>query len=117
MTETANDRPAEDAPKASMPPSPGRRNRLAAADARSQRILILVLRAIFVVVLISVVVLTVASNRTSALDFGFSTVVGLLISAAALGVGARTSAARSEVVWSISCPVNSGCLPSAGSIA
>jgi uncharacterized protein YacL len=86
MTETANDRPAEDAPKASMPPSPGRRNRLAAADARSQRILILVLRAIFVVVLISVVVLTVASNRTSALDFGFSTVVGLLISAAALGL-------------------------------
>lgn len=86
MTETANDRPAEDAPKASMPPSPSRRNRLAAADARSQRILILVLRAIFVVVLISVVVLTVASNRTSALDFGFSTVVGLLISAAALGL-------------------------------
>ena len=86
MTETANDRPAEEAPKASMPPSPGRRNRLAAADARSQRILILVLRAIFVVVLISVVVLTVASNRTSALDFGFSTVVGLLIAAAALGL-------------------------------
>ncbi len=86
MTETANDRPAEDAPKASVPPSPGRRNRLAAADARSQRILILVLRAIFVVVLISVVVLTVASNRTSALDFGFSTVVGLLIAAAALGL-------------------------------
>jgi len=86
MTETVNDRPAEEAPKASMPPSPGRRNRLAAADARSQRILILVLRAIFVVVLISVVVLTVASNRTSALDFGFSTVVGLLIAAAALGL-------------------------------
>jgi uncharacterized protein YacL len=86
MTESANDRPAEDAQKASAPPSPGRRNRLAAADARSQRILILVLRAIFVVVLISVVVLTVASNRTSALDFGFSTVVGLLISAAALGL-------------------------------
>ena len=86
MTETANDRPAEDAQKASVPPSTGRRNRLAAADARSQRILILVLRAIFVVVLISVVVLTVASNRTSALDFGFSTVVGLLISAAALGL-------------------------------
>ena len=86
MTETANERPAEDAQKASVPPSTGRRNRLAAADARSQRILILVLRAIFVVVLISVVVLTVASNRTSALDFGFSTVVGLLISAAALGL-------------------------------
>jgi uncharacterized protein YacL len=86
MTESANDRPAEDAQKPSAPPSPGRRNRLAAADARSQRILILVLRAIFVVVLISVVVLTVASNRTSALDFGFSTVVGLLISAAALGL-------------------------------
>ena len=82
MTESANDRPAEDAQKPSAPPSSGRRNRLAAADARSQRILILVLRAIFVVVLISVVVLTVASNRTSALDFGFSTVVGLLISAA-----------------------------------
>jgi uncharacterized protein YacL len=45
-----------------------------------------VLRAIFVVVLISVVVLTVASNRTAALDFGFSTVAGLLVSAVALGL-------------------------------
>jgi uncharacterized protein YacL len=64
----------------------GRRNRLAEADARAQRILMTVLRAIFVVVLISVVVLTVASNRTAALDFGFSTVAGLLVSAVALGL-------------------------------
>ncbi|MBM4099256.1 MAG: PIN/TRAM domain-containing protein [Planctomycetes bacterium] len=66
--------------------APGRRNRLAEADARAQRILMTVLRAIFVVVLISVVVLTVASNRTAALDFGFSTVAGLLVSAVALGL-------------------------------
>ena len=65
---------------------PGRRNRLAADDARAQRILMTVLRSIFVVVLISVVVLTVASNRTGALDFGFSTVVGLLLAAVALGL-------------------------------
>jgi uncharacterized protein YacL len=66
--------------------APGRRNRLTEADARAQRILMTVLRAIFVVVLISVVVLTVASNRTAALDFGFSTVAGLLVSAVALGL-------------------------------
>ena len=66
--------------------TPTRRNRLAAADARSQRILMLVLRAVFVVLLISVVVLTIASNRTSALDFGFSTVLGLLIASVALGL-------------------------------
>lgn len=65
---------------------PGRRNRLAAADARAQRILMTVLRSIFVVVLISVVVLTVASNRTGALDFGFSTVLGLLLAAMAVGL-------------------------------
>ncbi|NBP52490.1 MAG: hypothetical protein EBU70_15155, partial [Actinobacteria bacterium] len=72
-----------------MPPgtaAPTRRNRLAAADARSQRILMLVLRAVFVVLLISVVVLTAASNRTAALDFGFSTVLGLLIASVALGL-------------------------------
>lgn len=76
-----------DAPQA--PPgtaAPTRRNRLAAADARSQRILMLVLRAVFVVLLISVVVLTAASNRTAALDFGFSTVLGLLIASVALGL-------------------------------
>ena len=66
--------------------APTRRNRLAAADARSQRILMLVLRAVFVVLLISVVVLTAASNRTAALDFGFSTVLGLLIASVALGL-------------------------------
>lgn len=66
--------------------APGRRNRLAEADARAQRILMTVLRAIFVVVLISVVVLTVASNRTGALDFGFSTVLGLILSAVAVGL-------------------------------
>ena len=74
----------EDGPAAGD--GPGRRNRLAAADARAQRILMTVLRSIFVVVLISVVVLTVASNRTTALDFGFSTVVGLLLAAVALGL-------------------------------
>jgi len=72
-----------DAPTA----TPGaRRNRLAAADERSQRMLLLVLRAVFVVLLISVVVLTAASNRTGALDFGFSTVLGLLLASVALGL-------------------------------
>jgi uncharacterized protein YacL len=85
---------AQDSPPAGGPgpqapaggPTATRRNRLAAADARSQRILMLVLRAVFVVLLISVVVLTAASNRTSALDFGFSTVLGLLIASVALGL-------------------------------
>jgi uncharacterized protein YacL len=67
-------------------PAAGRRRSLVDAEARSHRILMTVLRSIFVVVLITVVVLTVASNRTSALDFGFSTVVGLLIAAVALGL-------------------------------
>ncbi|MFM9145803.1 MAG: hypothetical protein ACKORL_10760, partial [Phycisphaerales bacterium] len=69
-------------PSSEGPGKPGvsaRRNRFAAADARSQRILMLVLRAVFVVLLISVVVLTVASNRREGLDVGFSTVVGLLV--------------------------------------
>ena len=76
-------------PSTEGPGKPGvsaRRNRFAAADARSQRILMLVLRAVFVVLLISVVVLTVASNRREGLDFGFSTVVGLLMASAALGL-------------------------------
>jgi uncharacterized protein YacL len=76
--------PAEAAAPAA--PATGRRRSLVDAEARSHRILMTVLRSIFVVVLISVVVLTVASNRTSALDFGFSTVVGLLIAAVALGL-------------------------------
>jgi len=69
-----------------LPEAQGRRNRLAADDARAQRILMTVLRSLFVIVMISVVVLTVASNRTGALDFGFSTVAGLLIAAVALGL-------------------------------
>ncbi len=63
-----------------------RRNRLAAENARAQGILMTVLRSVFVVVLISVVVLTISSNRTGALDFGFSTVIGLLMAAVALGL-------------------------------
>ncbi len=76
----------EPAPAEAAAPAAGRRRSLVDAEARSHRILMTVLRSIFVVVLISVVVLTVASNRTSALDFGFSTVVGLLIAAVALGL-------------------------------
>jgi uncharacterized protein YacL len=76
---------ADEAP-APPPPAAGRRRSLVDADARSHRILMTVLRSIFVVVLITVVVLTVASNRTSAIDFGYSTVVGLLIAAVALGL-------------------------------
>ena len=87
MIEPPADKPADDrGPQAPLPTAASRRNRLAAADSRSQRILMLVLRSIFVVVLISVVVLTIASNRTSALDFGFSTVIGLMVAAVALGL-------------------------------
>lgn len=85
MPDLPEERP-DPTPAEARAPSVGRRNRLAAADARAQRVLMLVLRSVFVVVLISVVVLTVASNRTSALDFGFSTVVGLLLAAVALGL-------------------------------
>ncbi|MFO0963487.1 MAG: hypothetical protein U0625_11370 [Phycisphaerales bacterium] len=71
----------------STDPAPGlRRSRNAAEDARSHRVLMTVLRSVFVVVLISVVVLTVSSNRTGALDFGYSTIIGLLLAAAALGL-------------------------------
>jgi uncharacterized protein YacL len=76
--------PAEQ-PAPAQPPS-ARRNRLAAEDARAQRILMTVVRAIFVVVLISVVVLTVSSNRTNTLDFGFTTVIGLMIASVAVGI-------------------------------
>lgn len=79
--QTSTPAPA-DAP---MVPS-SRRNRLAAEDARTHRLLMTVLRSIFVVALISVFVLTVSGARTGALDFGLTTVVGLLIAAAALGL-------------------------------
>lgn len=83
---------AEPHDRAALPPGTpvpeiqGRRNRLAREDDRAQRILLTVLRSLFVIVMISVVVLTVASNRTGALDFDFSTVAGLLIAAVALGL-------------------------------
>lgn len=88
MDSEERSRPEQAPAEAGGPPAPaaGRRRGLVDAEARSHRILMTVLRSIFVVVLISVVVLTVASNRTSALDFGFSTVVGLLIAAVALGL-------------------------------
>ncbi|MEI6475049.1 MAG: hypothetical protein WCO75_06625, partial [Planctomycetota bacterium] len=87
MIEPARESPADDRRSEPMRPAASTpRNRLAASDSRSQRILMLVLRSIFVVVLISVVVLTIASNRTSALDFGFSTVIGLMMAAVALGL-------------------------------
>ena len=80
----SDETPAEQ-PAPATPPS-ARRNRLAAEDARAQRILMTVVRAIFVVVLISVVVLTVSSNRTNALDFGFTTVIGLMMASVAVGI-------------------------------
>lgn len=80
----SDETPAEQ-PAPAQPPS-ARRNRLAAEDARAQRILMTVVRAIFVVVLISVVVLTVSSNRTNALDFGFTTVIGLMMASVAVGI-------------------------------
>lgn len=53
---------------------------------RSQRILMMVLRSMFVVAIISVFVLTVSGTRADGPNFGFSTILGLLIASAALGL-------------------------------
>lgn len=63
-----------------------RRNRVANEGERSHRILMMVLRAMFVVALISVFVLTVSGTRADGPNFGFTTILSLLIASAAFGL-------------------------------
>ena len=59
---------------------------LAEQERQSRRLLLLVVRSVFFVLLMTVTVLTIASEREVVADFGWSTVFGLLLSAAAVGV-------------------------------
>ncbi|HMN96672.1 MAG TPA: TRAM domain-containing protein [Phycisphaerales bacterium] len=59
---------------------------LAEQERQSRRLLLLVVRSIFIVLLVSVTVLTIASEKDAFTEFGWSTVVGLIVSAAAIGV-------------------------------
>lgn len=63
-----------------------RRNRIAAESERSHRILMMVLRSMFVIAMIAVFVLTVSGTRADGPNFGFSTILGLLIASAAFGL-------------------------------
>lgn len=62
----------------SMPPPPS-------PKARAGRLLMLVIRSVFMILLVTVTLLTVSSTKTTA-DFGFSTVLGLVIAATAVGL-------------------------------
>jgi uncharacterized protein YacL len=68
------------------PPLATRRNRIAAEGERSHRILMMVLRSMFVIAMIAVFVLTVSGTRADGPNFGFSTILGLLIASAAFGL-------------------------------
>lgn len=59
---------------------------LAEQERQSRRLLLLVVRSVFFVLLMTVTVLTITSERDVVADFGWSTVFGLLLSAAAVGV-------------------------------
>jgi uncharacterized protein YacL len=54
-------------------------------DARSYRLILLVVRLLFLVLLVTVTILTIASERRTE-DFGFSTIFGLLLSTTSIGV-------------------------------
>lgn len=54
-------------------------------EARSRRLLMLVVRLLFLVLLVTVTILTIASERRTE-DFGFSTIVGLILSTTSIGV-------------------------------
>lgn len=74
-------------PVDSSSPSEGRRARAADKDARSHALLMMVLRALFIVALISVFVLTVSAMRPENKPSAFqpALVIGLAIASAALG--------------------------------
>lgn len=54
-------------------------------EAQSRRLLMLVVRLLFLVLLVTVTILTIASERRTE-DFGFSTIVGLILSTTSIGV-------------------------------
>ncbi|MHC4220131.1 MAG: TRAM domain-containing protein [Planctomycetota bacterium] len=59
---------------------------VAEQDRRSQRLLLLVVRLLFLVLLVTVSALTVASQTEDAEEFGWPTLIGLFIGATAVGV-------------------------------
>lgn len=59
---------------------------LAEQERQSRRLLLLVIRSIFIVLLVTVTVLTIASEKDAVTEFGWSTVLGLVVSAGAIGV-------------------------------
>ncbi len=101
----ADERPPADSPGASRPdesPAPpgdepsltesATRGRMldlpsvrAEQEARSRRLLMLVVRLLFLVLLVTVTILTIASERRTE-DFGFSTILGLILSTTSIGV-------------------------------
>ena len=78
MTREASDEPA-------LPPRKPTRDRGRDGGRRENRVLILAIRLLFMVLLMAVTLLTLASQATPG-DFGSSTFVGLLVAAAALGL-------------------------------
>jgi uncharacterized protein YacL len=54
-------------------------------DRRSQRLLLLVVRLLFLVLLVTVTILTIASERRAE-DFGYSTIFGLILSTTSIGI-------------------------------
>ena len=59
---------------------------LAEQERRSQKLLLLVVRLLFLVLLVTVSLLTVASQTEEAKEFGWPTLIGLFIGATAVGV-------------------------------
>lgn len=56
-----------------------------AREARSSQLLLLVIRAIFMILVVTVTLLTVSSTKTIA-EFGFSTIAGLVVASTAVGL-------------------------------
>lgn len=59
---------------------------IAEQERQSRRLLLLVVRSVFIVLLVTITVLTIASEKDTVTDFGWSTVFGLILSAGAVGV-------------------------------
>ena len=72
--------PGTPAPQA-IAPAPLHVNR----DARAGQLLLLVIRALFMILVVTVTLLTVSSTKTIA-EFGFSTIAGLVVASTAVGL-------------------------------
>ncbi|MCA9283874.1 MAG: hypothetical protein KDA22_01575 [Phycisphaerales bacterium] len=59
---------------------------MAEQERQSRRLLLLVIRSVFIVLLVTVTVLTIASEKETINEFGWSTVWGLILAATAVGV-------------------------------